>query len=87
MISSKKGNLTHLALITAVACLSIGVIYGLLTMPLCWNCLSTKNVYITFYNDVYVPGHHFYCQKCQRVWTSTSPWLREPRKHGILEKI
>lgn len=79
MISSKKGSLTHLALITAVACLSIGVIYGFFNVPFCWHCLSADKVQRTTYSDSYVPGKTWYCNRCQREWMAQTPW-----KDGII---
>jgi hypothetical protein len=74
LISSRKGSWTHLALITGLACLCLGIGYGVMRIPFCWHCHSGVYVEETRYSDSYAPGLHFTCARCQREWMALTPW-------------
>ncbi len=69
MVNSKTGSLTHIALITGIACLCTGVIYGFVNVPFCWHCLSAENVQRTDCEPV-----SWYCERCHREWMAETPW-------------
>jgi hypothetical protein len=65
MISSKKGSLTHLALITSVACLCLGSFYGFVTGPYCWHCRSASHISFFISTD---GAPRWGCTQCDRCW-------------------
>lgn len=86
MVSRKTVSLTHIALLSAVACLCAGVIYGFLSGPTCWQCWSPRNVH-----NIEIPvlsamrdfaGTHsavsfvpvWSCEHCNRDWEPLTPW-------------
>lgn len=86
MDSRKKGSFTPIALISAVACLFAGVVYGFLSGPTCWHCWSSRDVHTieipvrTAMRDFggthtalnFVPVWN--CERCDRDWEPLTPW-------------
>jgi len=82
MLKAKKGSSTHVALVTAVACLCLGLGFGLLWGPFCWHCLSSQRVVERVAlawaarSDLRKPLclRLWICGNCGRAWESMTPW-------------
>lgn len=86
----KSGGLTNVSSIAAIACLCIGVVYGFLSGPTCWQCWSSAHVRVTKI-PVLCAVHSqaavifepvWLCDSCKRDWKALSPWKMEfPWQH------
>ncbi len=84
--TTRKGSLTQLALITGVACLCLGLAYGLLTAPICWQCWShgthARIGEILVHDSKDEKGHRtlmrWWCDHCLRAWKPGVPWIDDP---------
>lgn len=77
MLKRKKGSWTQVALVTVLACLCLGGIYGFLEGGLCWGCWkSDASEFQQWFEPWDARPACWYCDRCGRLWEAGTPWRK-----------